>query len=103
MSEATSYGAPGESFRIDLRLALPCGEGVLSHTDAVRWYARLDSVYLQAAQDVGLDTIDLASLMGQFTNSASGGVYQYDSMHYTAAGSQQVARILRPILEGLIE
>jgi hypothetical protein len=99
MSEATSYGAPSSSFTEDLRVPVQCGGGSLNAVDAVVWYQHLDAAYLDAARANGLAVIDLATLMGVYTNGPLGGVYQYDSMHYTLTGSRKVAELIRPYLE----
>ena len=78
MSEASGFGAPSDSFFIDLRSTPLCDDQPLALESAERYMRRINEVYLQVAQDLGLPTIDLASAMAPLTNGPNGGTYTYD-------------------------
>jgi hypothetical protein len=99
MTETTSYGAPAASFLEDWRVPVPCGNGVLSSADAMRFYDAINAAYRDSAQAVGVPVIDLAAMMNPYTNGADGGRYQYDSIHYTDVGSALVANLLQTEME----
>lgn len=105
LSEATSYGAPSESFYRDLRQPLTCADETarISNIDAGHLMEMLNKIYLASATLAGADTFDLATQAGRLTNGQSGGQYMYDSIHYTARGSEMVVALLRPVLHQLLD
>ena len=98
MSESHSYGAPADSFAPDFRQLIRCGNGRLSMEDSYAFANELNRIYLEAARAAGAATFDLASAADAFLSGPEGGRYMYDVRHYTAAGSELVARLIRPVI-----
>ena len=102
LSEPTSYGAPPESFYEDFRDRFFCGNSLLADSDTYTMWKKLNQHYLQAAREAGALTFDLASAVDSLSNGPQGGRYFYDAVHYTVDGSQEVARVLRPVLSEIL-
>lgn len=98
LSEPVSYGAPPDSFYEDFRQPSFCPNGVLSDPDAYVMWQQINGLYLEAAREAGALTFDLASAVDPLFNGPQGGRFVYDAVHYTAEGSREVARVLRPVL-----
>lgn len=103
LSEPMSYGASSDGFYEDFRQPSFCPNGVLSDSDAYVMWQQFNELYLEAAHEAGALTFDLASAVDLLFNGPQGGRFVYDAVHYTTNGSQEVARVLRPVLSEILE
>ncbi len=102
LSEPMSYGAPPDGFYEDFRQPSFCPNGVLTDSDAYVMWQRINGLYLETAHEAGALTFDLASAVDPLFNGPQGGRFVYDAVHYTLKGSQEVARVLRPVLSEIL-
>ena len=100
LSEANSYAADPESFLVDLRQPLPCGDELLEGDAAARYLTMISKRYLRAAADVGAHVFDLAPHVS--ASHSDGGRYMYDFAHYTPIGSREVADVLSPTIRRIL-
>jgi len=98
VTEATSWMAPSSSFHNDLRIP-----DIQSYEDSHETARLRDRLFLDAAEEAGALTFDLAAEVGLYSNGPEGGRYMYDNMHYTPEGCKIVAAILRPVLHHILE
>ena len=92
VTEATSWMAPSSSFHNDLRIP-----DMQSYEDSHETARLRDRLFLDAAEEAGALTFDLAAEVVLYSNGPEGG------MHYTPEGCKIVAAILRLVLHYLLE
>lgn len=104
MSEATSYAAPTDSFLVDLRLFYTeCADkSWLSVEGFDELFDTLTQSYLEAGCQAEAFVYDLRSAMSPYSDGDEGGSYLYDEVHYTPKGSEQVAELLRPVIQTIL-
>jgi lysophospholipase L1-like esterase len=98
LSEASGYGATAESFYIDLRTPIDYPSGKLTLAEMVTFTRFTNDWYLQAADEAGALTFDLAAALDDEVNGPNGGALTYDGVHFTPRGCQRVAEILKPVV-----
>jgi hypothetical protein len=103
LSEATSFAAPSSSYLVDVRYPLDFDGGLPSLVETQTYFEQLNAAYLRAARDLNISTFDLAGELGPLLNGPHGGEYMYDGCHYTPSGCREVARVLKPVLRGMLE
>ncbi len=94
IDEATSFGAPASGFQVDIRQGLVCSPNtILDSAGSHELFKQIDQAYLQAGQEAGAMTFDLAAAMDGFSSGPDGAVYMYDAVHYTPVGNAKAAHV----------
>jgi hypothetical protein len=104
VSQPHAFLTPSGSFMNDLRRAsVVCSANtVLSIEGEGLLLDKINTIYLESGTAAGAETFDLAQALYGTMNGPNGGVYNYDGIHYTPAGSVLIANTLRPVLHGLL-
>lgn len=98
------YGAPAESFFVDLRTYFPCGDNqVVPHEVGHQIFDQLNDIYVQTATDLNIPVIDVRTNLNTLFNGEDGGAYTYDGIHPTRAGSDLIAQVIRTELETFVQ
>lgn len=66
-------------------------------------FEQLNQIYLEAGEQIGALTFDLATEIEKITDGQDGGRYMYDPVHYTPLGNQLMKDTLEPVLIDIIE
>ena len=100
IAEPSALDSPPPEGAEDFREPMPCGGGLLSFEDAQRYLRRVGERYVEAADWASIQSFDLAAALAQ--SSIPGNRLFYDGVHLTPLGCAEVARILRPVIGGIL-